>query len=366
MPPVSLVHDYLYVYGGAERVVEHAHTVWPTAPLHTLLYVRDRLPATFARMDVRTTWVDRLPGRLRLQRVYAMLQPLAFARVRPGGNVLSFASFGAKAVRASSGRHVCYCFTPPRFLWGPHRGLRRDALAAPLRLAITPLEAALRRWDYAAAQRVDAFVVMTGYVADRLQRVYGRGCEIVPPPVDVERFLQLPVRDDGYFLAIGRFEAYKRFDLAIEACRRMDVPLKIVGGGVDAAALRRLARGAPHVELLGEVSDAAVAQLLAGCRALLFPGEEDFGLTAVEAQAAGKPVIAFAEGGARETVIEGVTGAFFPELSVDSLAAAIERFEPTRYDAASCRENALRFAPESFRTRLKETVERLWEVGRVA
>jgi glycosyltransferase involved in cell wall biosynthesis len=366
MARVSLVHDYLYVYGGAERLLEHAHLVWPAAPLHTLLYVRDRLPPSFERMDVRTTWVDRLPAPLRLQRAYAMLQPLAFAGVRPGGNVLSFASFGAKAVRARDGRHVCYCFTPPRFLWGPYRGVRRERLALPVRLALTPLEVALRRWDYGVAQRVDAFVVVTGYVADRLQRVYGRGCEIVAPPVDVERFLDLPVRDDGYFLAIGRFEAYKRSDLAIAACRRLGVPLKLVGGGVDGPALRHLAQGAPTVELMGEVSDAEVASLYAGCRALLFPGEEDFGLTAVEAQAAGKPVIAYSAGGARETVIAGETGVFFEHLTVDSLAAAIERFEPSHFRPEVCRENARRFAPDRFRARLKETVERLWEVGRVA
>src|SRR5687767_10323058 len=244
--------------------------------------------------------------------------------------------------------------------------MRREALSAPLRLAVAPLEAALRRWDYAVAQRVDAFIVMTAYVSERLQRVYGRGSQIVPPPVDVARFLDLPLRDEGYFLAIGRFEAYKRFDLAIEACRRLGVPLKLVGGGVDEPELRRLARGAPHVELLGEVSDAAVADLLAGCRALLFPGEEDFGLTAVEAQAAGKPVIAYAVGGARETVLEGETGAYFADLTVESLVGAIERFEPTDYRPEACRANARRFGPERFRARLKETVERLWEMGRVA
>ncbi|HET7768808.1 MAG TPA: glycosyltransferase [Chloroflexota bacterium] len=353
MTRVNLVHDFLYVYGGAERLVEHAHAVWPAAPLHTLLYVRDRLPPSFAQMDVRTTWVDRLPARRRLQRAYAMLQPVAFATVRAKGDVLSFASFGAKAVRARGGRHVCYCFTPPRFLWGPHRGLRRAALPAPVRLTLTPLEAALRRWDYAVAQRVDAFIVMTEYVAERLRRVYGRGCEIVAPPVDVARFLDLPLRDDGYFLAI-------------EACRRLGVPLKVVGGGIDEPALRRLSQGAPHVELLGEVSDAAVGELLAGCRALLFPGEEDFGLTAVEAQAAGKPVIAYATGGARETVVDGETGVFFPELSVDALATAIERFDPSRYRPEACRQSARRFAPERFRARLRETVERLWESGRIA
>jgi glycosyltransferase involved in cell wall biosynthesis len=245
-------------------------------------------------------------------------------------------------------------------LWGPYSGIRRDRLAAPLRAAVRALEAVLRRWDYAAAQRVDAFITMSRYVADRLRRVYGRESEIVPPPVDVERFLTLESRPGDYFLAIGRFEAYKRFDLAIEACRRLGVALRIVGGGVDAPALRRLAAGDVRVQLLGELPDEAVAQQMAGCRALLFPGEEDFGLTAVEAQAAGKPVIAYREGGASETVIPGQTGTFFNELRVDSLAAALGRFDPADYEPETCRANARRFAPEPFRERFKETVERLW------
>ncbi|MGI8423310.1 MAG: glycosyltransferase [Chloroflexota bacterium] len=366
MGGVNLVHDYLYVYGGAERMLEHAHLIWPHAPLFTLMYLRDRLPESFKRMDVRSTWVNRLPARRRLQRAYAMLQPLAFAAVRPYGNVVSFASFGAKAVRARSGTHVCYCFTPPRFLWGPHRGLRQDALPLGARTAVRPLEAGLRRWDHAVAQRVDAFITMTDYVAERVRRVYGRTSEVLPPPVDVNRFLEQPVRDDGYFLALGRFEAYKRFDLAIQACQHVGVPLRIVGGGVADPALRRLAARSAHVELLGELPDRAVAEQLAGCRALLFPGEEDFGLTAVEAQAAGKPVIAYAEGGACETVVEGHTGTFFAELTADSLAQAIREFEPSAFSAGACRQNARRFAPDSFRVRFKETVERLWDTGRVA
>ena len=357
----SLVHDYLYVYGGAERMLEHVHRIWPAAPIYTLLYVRELLPESIRRMDVRATWVDRLPARARLQRIYAMLQPLAFAPLRPEGDVLSLASFGAKAVSASAPRrHVSYCFTPPRFLWGPFSGIRRDRLAAPVRAAAGALEALLRRWDYAAAQRVDSFITMSRYVADRVQRVYGRTSEIVPPPVDVDRFLSLSAQPGDYFLAIGRFEAYKRFDLAIEACDRLRVPLRIVGGGVDEPALRRLAEGSPHVTFLGRLTDREVEAQLAGCRALLFPGEEDFGLTAVEAQAAGKPVIAYAGGAAGETVLPAITGTFFDRLTVDALASAIESFDPTTFDPEACRDNARRFAPEPFRARLKETVERLW------
>jgi glycosyltransferase involved in cell wall biosynthesis len=358
--PLSLVHDYLYVYGGAERMLEHVHAIWPEAPLHTLLFVRERLPQTWGTWDVRTTWVDRLPGRLRLQRAYAMLQPVAFAGVRPAGDVLSFASFGAKAVRpAGGGRHVCYCFTPPRFLWGPYSGIDRRQLPAPVRAATRVLEAVLRRWDLATARRVDQFITMSDYVAARVRRVYGRESVIVPPPVDVARFLDLAPADGGYYLAIGRFEAYKRFDLAIEACGRLGARLRVIGSGVDETRLRRLAAQWESVELVGALPDADVEAQLAGCRALLFPGEEDFGLTAVEAQAAGKAVIAYAEGGARETVVQGVTGEFFDALTVDSLMQAIERFDPCGYHPDACREQARRYAPDQFRPRFLEVVERL-------
>ncbi len=359
-PELHLVHDYLYVYGGAERMLEHVHAMWPAAPLHTLMYVREQLPETWRRWDVRTTWVDRLPGRLRLQRAYAMLQPVAFAGVRPDGDVLSFASFGAKAVRpAGSGRHVCYCFTPPRFLWGPHSGVERARLPAPVRAGTRVLEAVRRRWDVQADRRVDHFITMSEYVAARMWRVYRREAEIVPPPVDVARFTGVKPQDGGYFLAIGRFEAYKRFDLAIEACARLSVPLRIIGSGVDEARLRRLAAASPGVDLLGSLPDAEVVEQMAGCRALLFPGEEDFGLTAVEAQAAGKPVIAYVEGGARETVAPGVTGEFFHALTAESLAEVIAGFDTRGYHPDACREQAQRYAPERFRPRFQEVVERL-------
>ncbi|HEX2034593.1 MAG TPA: glycosyltransferase [Chloroflexota bacterium] len=358
---VALVHDYLYVYGGAERTLEQVHQIWPTAPIYTLFFVRERLPNSFSRMDIRTTWVDRLPARLRLQRLYAMLQPLAFRRLRLGDadTVLSFASFGAKAViPPAGGRHICYCYTPPRFLWGPFSGIERARLARPVRLASRALEASLRRWDYAAAQRVDRFITQSRYVAARIQRVYRRDAEVIPPPVDVERFAGITPRDGGYFLVVSRFEAYKRIDLAIQACARLRLPLHIVGSGVDEARLRRLAADAPTVRFLGALPDAAVVEQLAGCRAFLFPGEEDFGLTAVEAQAAGKPVIAYAEGGALETVLPGTTGEYFSPLTVDALAGVLATFRPQHYDPAAARANAARFAPQHFRERMRAAVER--------
>ena len=359
-PNLAIVHDYLYVYGGAERALEEVHAVWPAAPIYTLLYVRERLPPSFRAMDVRTTWVDRLPARLKLQRLYAMLQPIAFGtlRVQRADTVLSLASFGAKAVAAPlGGQHICYCYTPPRFLWGPYAGIERATLPAPLRVGSRALEAVLRKWDFAAAQRVSRFITQSRYVAERIARVYGREAEVIPPPVNAARFAHLQPRDDGYFLIVSRFEAYKRIDLAIEACRRLGRELRIVGAGVDEARLRRLAGSSTPVRFLGALGDHDVDEQLAGCTALLFPGEEDFGLTAVEAQAAGKPVIAYGAGGALETVIEGLTGAFFHTLSAEALVATLQTFEPRAFDPAVCRKNAMRFAPERFRERLRAAVE---------
>lgn len=358
---LAIVHDYLYVYGGAERLLEHVHQIWPAAPIYTLLYVRDRLPPSFAAMDVRATWVDRLPARLRLQRLYALLQPWAFGRLRVRGadTLLSFASFGAKAVTAPpGGRHICYCYTPPRFLWGPYSGIPRETLPAPVRAAGGVLDSWLRRWDYRAAQRVDRFITMNHYVAERVRRVYGRDSEVIPPPVDVDRFAHVRPRDDGYYLVVARFEAYKRIDLAIQACTRLRVPLRIVGGGVDEARLRRMAGEGPYVRFLGALPDQEVVEQLAGCRALLFTGEEDFGLTAVEAQAAGKPVIAYGAGGALETVVPGVTGAFFDRLEVEALVECIRSFAPGTFDPAAARANAARFAPPRFRDQLRAAIER--------
>jgi glycosyltransferase involved in cell wall biosynthesis len=362
---LALVHDYLYVYGGAERTLLEVHREWPEAPVYTLLYVPERLPDDFRRMDVRATWVDRLPWRLRLQRLYATLQPVAFGRlkVRDADGVLSFASFGAKAVPAPPGGwHVCYCYTPPRFLWGPESGIDRSRLPRPVRAASDTLDRLLRRWDLAAARRVDRFITQSRYVAARIRRVYGREAAVVPPPVDVARFAAVSPRDEGYLLIVSRFEAYKRIDLAIRACRLAGVPLRIVGAGVDEARLRRIAAEtdgprASAVDFLGPLPDAAVVPLLAGCRAFLHPGAEDFGLTAVEAQAAGRPVIAYAAGGALETVVPGLTGAFFHRPEAEDLAATIGAFRPGDYDPGIARRNAARFAPAVFRHRLRAAVE---------
>lgn len=359
---VALVHDYLYVHGGAERALEALHDEWPDAPIFTTFFLRDRLPSYFAHWDVRTTFIDRLPNRLRWQRAYAPLHPLAFATVdlRDYDVVISAASYAAKTVRPPDGAlHICYCYTPPRFLWGPASGIERGQLPAPVRPALRGVEAMLRWWDAAAARRVDLFVAQSHAVAARIERIYRRRpAAVVYPPINVERFAGLAAEDRGYFLVISRFEAYKRIDLAIEACNRLKLPLKVVGDGVDRPRLAKLA--GPTVELLGTVADREVDELFASCRAVIFPGEEDFGLVPLEAQAAGKPVIAYGAGGALETVRAGVTGELFTPQSVQALAAALAAFHPGRYDPAACRAHAAAFSPLRFRREIAAVVHDAW------
>jgi len=356
----ALAHDYLYVHGGAERTLAEAHAIWPDAPVHTLLYLRDRLPADpFARMDLRTTWVDRLPVRSRIARLYGLLQPLAFATVRTHADeVVSFASFGAKAIDpVPGGKHLCYCFTPPRFLWGLDRGTDLGGRAAPVRAADAVLRTWLRQWDRAAAWRVTHFIAQSRAVNVRIARIYGRCAgAIVYPPVAVDRFRDRQGVAGAAYLTVARLEAFKRIDLAIEACRRLGVPLRIAGSGVDETRLRALAAGDPLITFLGAIPDDAVAREMATCRAFLHPAEEDFGIAAVEAQAAGRPVIAYAGGGALETVVEGVTGTFFREATATSLAAALAGFDPARYHPDDARANAARFAPDRFRADLAAAV----------
>ena len=225
-------------------------------------------------MDIRPTWVDRLPGRRRWQRLYALWQPLVFGALRLHGYdlVLSSASFGAKAVAAPPGaRHVCYCYTPPRFLWGYAPGTARERLPRALRLGERPLRAALRRWDRAAADRVDSFVAISRNVARRIARSYQRPATVIYPPVQTDRFRQRAPAPGRYWLVVSRFEAYKRVDLAIAAANALQQDLVIVGAGGEEPRLRRLA--GPTVRFLGYQSDAAVAELLAGCRALPFRGK---------------------------------------------------------------------------------------------
>ena len=355
-PRTALVHDWLNQQGGAENVLVEMHRMFPSAPIYTSFYEPELVDPSFRLMDIRRTWLQRFPLWRSNHQALLPFYPLAFGGLRiPSTDlVLSNSSAFCKGVRPAPGSvHVCYCLTPTRFLWMPETYLAGERAAVWSRHLLPPLLAWARRWDRSAAQRVTQFLAISRAVSDRIHRFYGRSSRIVHPPVDVDRFR--PTTDVGdAFLIVSRLIPYKRIDLAVRACTELGLPLRIVGAGRAEADLRALA--GPTVRFLGRLPDRDVSEEMARCRAFLFPGDEDFGITPVEAQAAGRPVVAFGSGGALDTVIDGTTGILFGEQTVESLGAALRKLQARTFDTDALVANAQRFSRENFRRALVAAV----------
>jgi glycosyltransferase involved in cell wall biosynthesis len=353
-----VVHDWLTIPGGSEQVVLQLLEMFPQAELFTTIYDPEPWPEQIKERPVHASYLSRLPG---ATRHYPKLLPLMNGAFRSFDLsrfdlVLSSSHACAKNVRTQPGTlHVCYCHTPMRYAW-EEGFLEGEQVGRGVRLLLPPLLKRLRRQDLAGAAGPDVFVANSRHVAARIARYYGREAEVVHPPIDVEHFLSLERSPSDFYLVFGRVVPYKRVDLAVSACERLGRPLKVAGGGRGLDAIR--ASAGAGIELLGKVSDSERDELLAGARALLFPGEEDFGIVPVETQAAGAPVIAYGVGGAVESVIDGHTGVHFAEQSVASLAGAIERFEGLEIDEHEVRENARRFGEERFRNELAAVIDR--------
>lgn len=352
---LALVHDWLNQMGGAENVLEAMVELYG-APVYTAMYSPERMPAAYRAWDIRTTWMDRLPGIYAHHQKYLPLYPLAWGGLDLSDYdvVLSNKSGFCHGVQTGDALHICYCLAPTRYLWQFEHYIAREGLSAATAAALRPMIGAMRRWDYAAAQRVDHFVAISTEVRERITRYYDRDSVIIYPPVEVEHFEPAPSHDD-YFLIVSRLIPYKRVDLAVQACSELGLPLRIAGSGRDAERLRELA--GPTVEFLGYVPAEDLPGLYARCRAFIFPGFEDFGITPVEAQAAGRPVIAYRGGGALDTVVEGETGVFFDEQTVEGLKAALQRFGEMSFSPAACRANAERFDRAVFDRELAAFVE---------
>jgi len=352
---VAIVHDYLNQYGGAERVLEALHELFPAAPVFTSIYDPDAMPAHFRGWDIRTSFMQHLPGWRRHFRRYVPLYPSAFESFDLGGYELilsSSSAFAKGVIPPPGGVHICYCHTPMRFAWRTRDYVEREAIGGVQRAVLPLVLTFLRMWDVSSAARVDRFACNSREVAGRIRRFYGREAVVVPPPVELPPYAPQPGGE--FYLAGGRLIPYKRLELAVEAFTRLRLPLKIFGDGRDRARLERLA--GPGVEFLGWVDEAARRDLFARCRAFIFPGEEDFGITPLEAMAAGRPVVAYAAGGALETVVEGWTGRFFHEQSPAALAAAVARSRTDAYDQDAIRRHAEGFGKEVFIRRMRELV----------
>jgi glycosyltransferase involved in cell wall biosynthesis len=358
-PRVAVVHDWLTIPGGSEDVVLELLELFPQADLFTSVYDPRPWPSQITQRKVHASYLNRIPG---ATRNYPKLLPLmnrAFESFDLHGYdlVLSSSHANAKNVHTPSRTlHVCYCHTPMRYAWEPDF-LAGEEIGRATRLLLPPLLGHLRRKDLAGAARPDVFVANSSHVAARIGRFYGRDAVVVHAPVDVEHYLGIaraPAEDPGYYLVFGRVVPYKRVDLALAGAALAGRTVKVAGGGRALEAVR--ASAGPNAELLGRVSDAQRDALLAGARGLLFPGEEDFGIVPVEAQAAGLPVIAYGVGGASETVLDGVTGVLFDAQTPAAIAAAIERFEQLALDPEAARENARRFGRERFRAEMAAVI----------
>ena len=353
---VAIIHDYLNQYGGAERVLEALHELYPSAPVYTSIYDADRMPDSYRSWDIRTSWMQSLPGWKTLFRHYMPLYPSAFESFDLTGYdlILSSSSAFAKGIiPGPHSRHICYCHTPMRFAWRTSAYVEREHISALQRVVLSVLLTFVRIWDVNSSRRVDTFVANSREVAARIQRYYGRDSVVIPPPVDLGPYQ--PRAAEDFYLAGGRLIPYKRLDLVVRAFSALKLPLIIFGEGRDRANLE--AQAGPTIHFLGHVSEDERRDLFARCRAFIFPGEEDFGITPLEAMAAGRPVIAYAAGGALDTVVQGVTGCFFHEPTAAALAAAVAASRGDHYDPARIRRHAEGFGHDVFARRIRDVIE---------
>lgn len=371
MMKVAIVHDWLNGMRGGEKVLEDLLELFPDADLFTLFYEPERISAAINRRPIRVSALQRAPFTRRHYRLLLPLYPWAVKRFDLTGYdlVLSSCHCAAKGVRVPEGAsHICYCYTPMRYLWDLYDayfgGKRRLSLGG---LAMPFFKERLRRWDVETAQGVDLFVAISRHIAEKIERCYQREARVVYPPVDVERFHIDPDGPADYFLIVSALTPYKMVDVAVRAFNQLegdlaptstqvgDWRLVVAGRGPELSRLRQLA--GPRVELRGWVGDDELVELYARCRALILPGPEDFGIAPLEAMASGRPVIAFSRAGALETVVEGKTGEFFNEPTAASLKKAIETFAPDAYNPAILRAHAAKFGRERFRTELKTVID---------
>ena len=355
--PLALIHDWLNQIGGAEDVLDALVSMSPGAPIFTSIYWPEKMPDHYRQWPIRVSFMDRLPGIHRHHQPYLFLYPFAFRQFDLSNYsiILSNKSGFAHCIRKPQGAlHICYCLTPTRYVWGFDEYARREGLSPATQQILRPALQLLKQWDKTAATEVDYFIAISSEVQRRIARLYGRDSVIIYPPVATERFS--PRSDVGdYFLCLGRLIPYKRVDLAVRACTALNLPLLVGGDGRDRARLEKMA--GPTVKFLGRVPEPELPDLIARCRAFIFPGLEDFGIAPVQAMAAGRPVIAFAGGGALDTVIENQTGHLFHEQTVDSLADVLKQFDSARFDPASIRAFALKFDRKVFEKQLREFVD---------
>lgn len=363
---VGIVHEWLASYAGSEKVIEQMLEVYPAAEVYALVdFLPEKDRQWLAERKIHTSFIQRLPFARRKFRGYLPFMPLAIEQfdLSPHDVVISSNHAVAKGVITRADQlHISYVHTPIRYAWDlKDQYLREAGLTWGLRsIMVRMMMHYIRRWDLAAASRVDTFVANSHYVARRIQKTYRREAEVLYPPVDIEGYPYCEEKEDFYVTA-SRLVPYKKVDLIVEAFTKNGLPLMVIGDGPDMKKIAKLA--GPNVKMLGYQSQAEMARLMQQARAFVFAADEDFGITPVEAQACGTPVIAYGRGGVTETVIDGETGIFFDQQTVASLNAAVKRFEETEslFEPELIRKQAEQFGIERFRRALMELVDREWK-----
>lgn len=355
---VALIHEWIVNFTGSERVLKALTEIYPQAPIYTSVYNQEAVPQ-FGNQIVNTSFIQKIPGSLKFYQYCYPLMPLAMESfdLNSYDLVISNCHSSAKGVLTNPDTcHICFCHTPTRYLWEPW--LDERAQGGLIRKTILSY---MRLWDREASDRPDFFITNSQNIANKIEKYYQRSAEIVYPPVDTSLFELSDHPPLDYFLIVTRLVKQKRVDLAIKAFLRLKKPLKIIGEGPELKRLKKLAQEGEHIEFLGYQPDNILRDFYQGCQAFIFPQEEDFGITPLEAMACGRPVIAYGQGGALETVVPGETGVFFEEQTVDSLVKAIRSFNPEQFDPRRIRRQALKFRTPLFKERFKEKVERLYQ-----
>lgn len=356
---VALGHDWLTGMRGGERVFEYLCRAFPDAPVYTLIHKQGSVSGTIASHPIHTSFLNRIPGIASHYRNTLPLMPSAARslEIRDVDLLITTSHCVAKSFRKPKGaRHVCICFTPMRYAWT----FFDEYFGGPsIKTAmIRPMLAQLRKWDRRTASEVDLFIAISNHVADRIKRFYGRESDVVYPAVDTIRCTPSPggMVEGGYDLVVSALVPYKRVDLAVQLYTRNNWPLKVVGTGGCYDNLRKIA--GPSVEMLGRLPDSDVLELYRNCRLLVFPGEEDYGIVPLEAQACGRPVVAYGRGGALETVSNGLSGVFFGEQTANSLEDAVLRCSKAQFDPVAIRAHAENFGSAQFAAGIAKSIEK--------
>lgn len=358
---VAIVCDWLTGIGGAERVVLELHRMYPDAPIYTSQYDPQAID-WFKDADVRTTWLQKLPKGFK--KFLPILRARAFSKLDLSNYDLVISSAGAEAKGVKTGKnttHVCYMHAPTHYYWSRYD----DYLANPgfpnglnwlARIGLKVLVGPLRKWDYRAAQNPDYIIANSNYTKTMIKKYYGRDSEVIHPPVDTSRF-QIPDSKRNGFVVAGRQTPYKRIDLAVSACSDLGLPLTVIGNGPDHQKLIKMA--GPTITFITNANDQQVAEHFAQAEAFIFPNLDDFGITPVEAMAAGTPVIAYQAGGALDYVTPGITGEFFPQQSIESLKNVLQKFNSSEFDATMIRSEVQKFSVNEFQTRFKSYISNI-------